>query len=235
MKEYYNILAECPIFKSFSYDDFSHILPCLNVSIKKYKAEDYIFLLGDTIDSISIVLSGTVEIIKENLIGNRHIIASLPPSSIFGEGIVCTAKRLSPVTAMTKTEATILNIPYQKIITTCEHACGFHVQLIHNMMLLLGEKNYLLNHKIDLLVLKGMREKLASYLLYEMVKTGSTRFEIPFSRNALAEYLNVSRPSMSRELADMKEEGILDYHLNSFHILSVDKLKQCIDDKGIYE
>ena len=97
-------------------------------------------------------------------------------------------------------------------------------------MILLGEKNYVLNHKIDLLMIKGMKEKLATFLLYEAKRHNSSRFDIDFNRNELAEYLNVSRPSMIRELANMKDDGIIDYHMNSFHILSIEKLKQCIDE-----
>lgn len=230
MEQYFKILKNCPLFRTFSDTDFAHILPCLNIQVKKYKADDFIFLLGNQVDSIGIVLEGTLEIIKENLVGNRHIIASLGPSNLFGEGIVCTKDRISPVSVLTKTEATIMLIPYQKVITSCEKTCSFHIQLIHNMMLLLGEKNYVLNHKIDLLMIKGMKEKLATFLLYEAKRHNSNRFDIDFNRNELAEYLNVSRPSMSRELANMKDDGIIDYHMNSFHILSVEKLKQCIDE-----
>ena len=230
MEQYFKILKNCPLFRSFNDSDFIHILPCLNIQIKKYKADDFIFLLGDQVDSIGIVLEGTVEIIKENLVGNRHIIASLGTSNIFAEGIVCTKDRISPVSVLTKTETTVMLIPYQKVITSCEQTCNFHIQLIENMMILLGEKNYILNHKIDLLMIKGMKEKLATFLLYESRRHNSNRFDIDFNRNELAEYLNVSRPSMSRELANMKDNGIIDYHMNSFHILSPKKLKQCIDE-----
>lgn len=230
MEQYFSVLKNCPLFRHISDTDFAHILPCLTIQVKKYKSDDFIFLLGDQVDSIGIVLEGTLEIIKENLIGNRHIIASLGPSNMFGEGIVCTKERISPVSVLTKTEATVMLIPYQKVITSCEKTCSFHIQLIHNMMLLLGEKNYVLNHKIDLLMIKGMKEKLATFLLYEAKRKGSNRFDIDFNRNELAEYLNVSRPSMSRELAAMKENGIIDYHMNSFHILSIEKLKECIDE-----
>ena len=94
------------------------------------------------------------------------------------------------------------------------------------MMLLLGEKNYMLNHKIDLLMLKGMREKLATYLLNEAQHQNSYAFNIPLNRNELADYLNVSRPSMCRELSRLKAEGIIDYYKNTFKILDIEQLKK---------
>jgi DNA-binding transcriptional regulator LsrR (DeoR family) len=92
----------------------------------------------------------------------------------------------------------------------------------------LGEKNIGLNQKIELLMLKGMREKLATYLLNEYSKNNSLTFQIVPNRNELAEYLNVSRTSMCRELARMKELNILDYYQNSFKILDIEALKECL-------
>ena len=96
------------------------------------------------------------------------------------------------------------------------------------MMMFLGERNKVLNQKIELLALKGMREKLATYLLYESQKQKSNTFQIIPNRNELAEYLNVSRTSMSRELGRMKDLGMIDFYQNSFKILSKEKLSECL-------
>jgi CRP-like cAMP-binding protein len=196
--------------------------------MKNYSNGEYIFLAGNEINYVGIVLSGSVEIIKENPAGARHIMDFLGVSNLFGEGIVCTMERISPVTVRAKEDSKILFIPYERIIKSCSNSCSFHVQLIKNMMLLLGEKNYNLNHKIELLMLKGMREKLAAYLLYESRRQNSQTFQIIPNRNELAEYLNVSRTSMCRELARMKELGMLDYYQNSFKLLSIEELNNCL-------
>ena len=96
-------------------------------------------------------------------------------------------------------------------------------------MILLGEKNYILNHKIDLLVIKGIKEKLAAFLLNMQKESGNKQFTINMNRNELAEYLNVSRPSMSRDLSSLKAEGIIDYHKNTFRILDEEKLTSYIE------
>jgi CRP-like cAMP-binding protein len=97
------------------------------------------------------------------------------------------------------------------------------------MMVVLGEKNYNLNRKLELLTLKGMREKIASFLLNEFYERGNDIFQIVLNRTELAEYLNVSRTSMCRELARMKEEGLIDYYGHSFKILNQQKLAACLE------
>lgn len=219
MQQYDSILKKCALFRNINEKDYGPLLQCLASQVKSYETEEYIFLQGDVINYVGIVLSGVVEIMKENLSGNKHILAFLEPSGMFGEGIVCTAKRTSPVTVRVKEKAKILLIPYERIIKSCGNSCSFHISIIQNMMMVLGEKNMNLNHKLELLTLKGMREKIAYYLLNELQEQGSATFQVILNRTELADYLNVSRTSMCRELARMKEEGMIDYYGNSFRIL----------------
>lgn len=230
MEQYYNILHSCALFNNIDKSCFSPLMQCLNSHTKSYDSDEYVFFLGDKVNYISVILTGTVELTKENLAGNRHIVAFLGPTHLFGEGIVCTKERTSPVTVRVKEKAQILFIPYERVIKSCGNACSFHLQLVSNMMLILGEKNHILNHKIDMLMLKGMREKIATYLLQESSDKNLLSFDISPNRLELAEYLNVSRTSMCRELARMKEEGIIDYYQNSFKIVSLISLKNCLDN-----
>lgn len=228
MEEFYEVLSKCALFENIKENEYRGLLSCINSYIKSFKSDEYVFFADNEINYVGIMLSGSIEIIKEDYAGSRHIMDFLGPSDIFGEGIACTKKHISPVTVKTKQDSKILFIPFDKIIKTCSNSCGFHIQLIKNMMMLLGEKNYNMNRKMELLMLKGMREKLATYLLNESYKQGSLTFQIHPNRNELAEYLNVSRTSMCRELATMKDLGMLDYYQNSFKILSLDALKDCL-------
>lgn len=228
MENYNDVLIKSPLFRDILIEDLGHLLICLGSTKKSFNKDEYIFSVGDEINHIYIVLEGGVELSKTDLTGNKNIVAFLGPSALFAEGVVCTSRRSAPVSAKALEKLTVALIPYERIIETCHKSCGFHNILIRNMMLLLGEKNYTLNHKIDLLMIKGMREKLVTYLLYESKKQNSLSFSIPLNRNEMADYLNVSRPSMSRELARMKDEGLIDYYKYSFKILDLNRIKACL-------
>ena len=229
MEKYYPIIKNCALFRGIGEKEFGQLITCLNAQIRTYQEEDYIFLSGDEVNSVGIVLSGMIEIMKENLAGNKHILAFLGPADMFAEGIVCTARRISPVTVRVKENAKILFIPYERVIKSCGNSCEFHISLIQNMMLVLGEKNVNLNRKLELLTLKGMREKIASYLMNEAGDRGSSMFQIMLNRTELADYLNVSRTSMCRELARMKDDGLIDFYGNSFKIMDKELLGQCLE------
>lgn len=220
---------KCPLFKDINHSELLHLLTCLNIHTKSFKSNEYVYLAGDEINYIIIILSGSVELAKENLAGNRHIVDYLGESDLFGEGTVCTQTRISPISAVVKEDATLLFIPYEKVTVSCGHACSFHNRLVRNMMLLLGEKNFIMTKKMDLLMLKGMREKIATYLINESQIQNNLTFNISLNRTELAEYLNVSRTSMSRELSRMQAEGIIDFYQNTFRIKSLEALVDCIN------
>ena len=228
MKEYFSVLKNCSLLKNIEVDNFTKLFACVNAKIKTYSSNEYVFIAGDKINYIGIVLSGAHETHKENLAGTKHILNFLGPSSVFAEGIVCLAEGISPVTIKVKENSKILTIPFDRIVNTCGNSCAHHIQLIKNIMLHLSEKNLELNQKIELLTLKGIREKLATYLLYEAKRQNKTSFEIVPNRNELSEFLNVSRPSMCRELSLMKSQGVLDYYQNTFKILSFNALEELL-------
>lgn len=229
MEQYYPILKRCALFRGIEESNYLDLLGCLDAQIKHFNEDEYIFFAGDKINRVGVVLSGTVEILKENLAGNKHIIAILDSSHLFAEGIVCTADRLSPVTVQAKEETNIMFIPYEKIIRSCGQSCSYHFGLIQNMMVVLGEKNINLNWKLELLTLKGMREKLASYLIKASYENRSNTFQIPLNRSELSDFLNVSRTSMCRELTRMKDDGLIDLYGRSFKILDKEGLAGCLE------
>ncbi len=229
MEKYIPILKKCALFRNIEEKDLDRLLHCLDSQLRSYAAEEYIFLSGDEVNYVGILVSGVIEIMKESLAGNKHIVTFLGPSNMFAEGIVCTANRISPVTVQAKEAAVVLMIPYERIIKSCGNSCSFHVSLIQNMMVVLGERNVTLNRKLELLTLKGMREKIASFLINEVRDKRSNTFQIMLNRSELADYLNVSRTSMCRELARMKEDGLIDYYGSSFKIIDREVLAQCLE------
>lgn len=228
MEKYIEVIKKCALFRNINDENFVNLLSCLDSNVKTVKENEYIFLAGDKVNQVGIVLEGAVEVMKENLAGNKHIVAFLEPSDMFAEGIVCTISRISPVTVRAREVSKVLCIPYERITKSCGNVCSYHISLIQNMMAVLGEKNVNLNYKLELLTLKGMREKIASFLIKEAKNKGASIFNLLLNRTEMADYLNVSRTSMCRELARMKEEGLIDYYGNSFKILDREGLVECL-------
>ncbi len=86
------------------------------------------------------------------------------------------------------------------------------------MFNLIGQKSVKLMERIEVASKSTLREKILSYLSMQAQKAGSSKFEIPLNRSALADYLDSNRSAMTRELFAMKEEGLIDFQKNEFSL-----------------
>ena len=86
------------------------------------------------------------------------------------------------------------------------------------MMLILAGKNVMLTQKIEHLMKRSTREKLLSFLSAQAIEAKSHVFDIPLSRQELADYLAVDRSAMSNELSKLQQEGLLAFTRNHFEL-----------------
>lgn len=221
MKRNVEFLKKVSLFRGLDDEKLEVMMNCLGAVTRTYKKDAIIFMTGDPITEVGIILKGTVQVIKEDLLGNRTIVAHLTEGDLFAETLACAGAVNSPVTTITMTNCEILFIGFRRIITTCSAACEFHTKLIENMLNLIAQKNILLNYKLGLLSQRTTGEKLKTYFLNEMEKASSCKFLIPFSRNELADFLCVDRSALSRELSKLRNQGKIDFNKNEFEIIEL--------------
>jgi CRP/FNR family transcriptional regulator, dissimilatory nitrate respiration regulator len=214
-----NVLENVSLFNSIQKTEINDILNCLDSSTKSYTKNQIIIREGMEISNLGIVIDGSVQVIREDIMGNRMIVASLSTGEIFGETFACAGIEASPVSVIADEPSIILWISIRRIVTPCSTSCGFHSQLIMNLLKILAKKNLYLNNKMELLSKRSIREKIVSYLVEQANQHKTSVFDIPLNRNEMADYLCIDRSAMSRELSKLKDEGVLDYHKNSFRFL----------------
>lgn len=213
-----SLLEENVLFRGISEKELKGVLSCLGANNKNYRKGEFIFLAGEKISSIGLIIEGKVQVIKEDLFGNRTILTEVARGNLFGESFPFAEEEKLPVSVMAVMDCEILFIDYKKMITTCSSACRFHTKLIENMLYILARKNLILNEKIQIMSKRTTREKLLSYLQSQAMKVGSASFTISFNRQELADYLCVDRSAMSNELSKLQEEGQIKFQKNQFHL-----------------
>lgn len=220
LQKHFKTLRLVPLFSEISDEDLEAMLSCLGAHVKTYSKESIILHAGDKIDSIGIVLEGSVQVIKEDMNGNRNIIGRFGKAEIFGETVACAEIEKSPVTVVTDSGTQVMFIGFKRIVTSCSSACRFHAKLIENMLKLITYKNLSLSEKIDCISHRSLRGKIESFLELQMEKAGKNPFEIHFSRAQMADYLCVDRSAMSAVLSKMRDDGYLKFDKNRFEILN---------------
>jgi len=218
MFKYYHQLQHNQLFQSFLLTELETIITCGLSRQASYHKGETILLNGSQVTEIGIVLNGKVNIIGEDYQGNAHLLGTLGINGIFAETLAC-ARAISPVRVIAQEDSEILWLKLQQLLTPCQQACGFHTKLIENMMYLLASKNLMLNQKIEILAQRTIREQILTYLRIIQRQAKTKYFLIPFSRQALADYLGVDRSALSRELSKMQNEGLISYRKNQFCLM----------------
>lgn len=213
------LLKKSALFTGISEKDIESILPCLDAEFKSFKRGQIIFMEGDEINKLGIVISGKLHITKDDYLGNRNIISTVTPVQIFGEAFVCARVKTIPSGVEAAEDSIILMINTSKIYSPCASVCSSHRMLIKNLLFILSEKNIMLNRKIEILSKRTTREKLMAYLLDEAAKAGSSEFTIPYNRQQLADFLSVERSAMSAEISKLRSQGKIEANKSYFRII----------------
>ena len=219
MQKYLEILKRCPLFYGIEDGQLLTMLACLGAKVTLFDKKYTIFTEGNPAKYIGIVLSGSAQILQIDYYGNRSILSNVGPGELFGEAFACAEIDAIPVTIVADEPCDVMLIDCHHILHTCHHNCGFHQQLIFNLMKDLATKTLLFHQRIEVTAKRTTRDKLMAYLMVQAKKAGSNRFSIPFDRQELADYLEVDRSGLSAEISKLRREGVLHSHKQQFELL----------------
>lgn len=231
-KQWMEVLTECKLFMNIESKELNIMLECLRPNIVSYSKDEIIAIAQDKFTDLGIVLEGSVSIAKESVSGNRMIMAIFKEGHMFGEMAAFSGRGEWPSTVLAHTNCTIMFLSSKKIVGKCENLCISHNLLIVNMLRIVSDRAMMLNRKVEYLAIKTIREKISVYLLEQYRKSGNTTFILPLKRNELAEFFNVSRPSLSREMSQMRDEGIIDFHMSSVRIIDIETIETIAENAG---
>ena len=216
MKDFLPVLRSAPLFSGVSEEELTAILACLGAEVKHFPKDDFLLRAGDTAESIGLVLAGSVLVIQEDIWGNRNILSKAGPGQTFAAAYACAPGSLLNVSVAAETPAAAMFLNVRRVLIVCPSACVHHSRIIRNLLGELAEKNLRFGEKLTHMGQRSTRAKLMSYFSAEAQRLGKYEFDIPFSRQQLADYLAVERSGLSLELGKMKREGLLDFHKSHF-------------------
>lgn len=225
------IASDCRLFDNMGTEELYMLLKCLDLKVSSFSRNDIIKMAGDPFEGAGVVIDGQVSVVRENAAGERIIFSILKKGELFGEMAAFSGSGKWPATVVAQTDCSVMFIPSDKLVGQCAASCSGHRKLIMNMLGILSRKAITLNRQLEFLSIRSMRARVASFLLEQHKKSGQLTFMLDMNRNELADFLNVARPSLSREMCRMRDEGILDFHRSSVQIRDIDALKEAAHDR----
>ncbi len=219
MQKYLPVLRESALFSGIADGDLLRMLGCLGARVEQFDKKYTVFAEGSPAKYIGIVLSGEVHVVRDDYYGNRSLLNRVGSAELFAEAFACAEVGAIPVSVIAAEPSLVMLIDCAHILHTCERNCGFHRQMIFNLMKNLAVKNIRFHRRAEVTSKRTTREKLLAYLYLEAQRTGENELLIPFDRQELADYLEVDRSGLSAEISKLRAEGVIACKKNRFKLL----------------
>ena len=187
--------VQTPLFQGITENEWNEMQNCSCMRQQSFEKNELIFRMGESVREIGIVLTGSVNIENVDLWGNKSLLSNISAGQVFAETYAfCQEPLMQP--------------RYKDTLWTDK--------IMQNLLRISIYKNLILSNRIFCTTPKTIRGRLLIYLSSQASKAESTVFQISFNRQELADYLNLDRSALSKELGKMRDEGILEFRKNQF-------------------
>lgn len=203
-------ISALPLFQGVSAQQLPRLLTEAAAQEIHFEKKEVLLRRGDTSSRLGLVLSGSVQIVREDFWGRSDIVGFAGTGEIFAESYALAGAPMEvSVIAACPGSALLLDV-----------RCLQESHVMANLLTLLAQKNLMLTGKMRHMACRSTRDKLLSYLSAQAMAAGSPEFNIPMDRQQLADYLAVDRSAMSAALSKLQAEETLTFRKNHFHLLS---------------
>lgn len=211
-------LRKIRLFHDMTDDEITQALKNLNAYTKTYEKDEFILLAGSKTCELGILLEGRATVETNDMWGSRTILSMIEKDELFAETYAIRYDQTVIVDVRCDEPCTILFLRAADLIRAYSNQV-WQNKMIKNLLMISARKNMHLSSRAFQTSSKSARGRVMAYLNAISVRTGKTLFEIPFDRQQMADYLNLERTALSKELGKMKKDGIIDFHKNTFKLL----------------
>ena len=199
-------LLEAPLFSGASAEAVTRWLQRIPGSCMNCSPGQVVHFQGDRYDQLILLISGTADARFQDLSGKIMRIETLKGPDAVASAILFSSEQILPVTVTAETELRLISVPRDLVISLLQS----DPKILENLLLDMGDRLAFLAEKVRYLRFASLRQKIAGYLLQQADRAGDDQeIRVNYTREKLAEMFGVERPSLSRELSRMVDEGLI--------------------------
>lgn len=224
-----NDYLKSPLFGQISEEEAARMLACSKAQFRDYPAGNLIFGENDRPKYLYLLLKGKVQISKHLPSGKRNLLFQVKELEVFGEIFASMADEYYWYEASAVIPSRVLMLPWHFIYGVCSNACDHHKMVIRNLLGIQAKNNLQMTKKLHIITNTTLKQKLALWLME--ISSGKKKAVMDMNREELADYLGVTRPSLSRTMMEMQNQGIIRIEGKTVWIDHMEELEKIMEDK----
>ena len=218
-----NIIKGSVIFADLTEVELSEALDALHVRKRHYAKDEFLLMTGDMTSDLGLILSGSVTIESNDIWGNRHIINHTAAGDYYAEAFALLSEEPLYVDVRAGEATDVALFDLSRLQELKKSSPSWLVKLLSNLLAISIHKNMTLSKRSFHTSPKFARGKICAYLNSIALKVQRSEFDIPFDRQHMADYLNIERTALSKELGKMRDDGLIEFRKNHFKLLNIDR------------
>ena len=210
------MIRSVPLFSTLTDAEFNQLAHIF--VLRSYRKNQIIFLEEETGNYMYLVLSGKVKVSKAAIAGKETILAIHRAGDFFGEMSLLDGKT-APATVSAMEDAKIISVS----------GTDFHKYLLHNEKVLLQIINVLCARLRQVWQTQSLSSSTAEARIrmgiYDLARKHGIRdahgtiIDLKITHQEMAEMVGTSRETVTRVLAHLKEEGIIEINQRRITLL----------------
>lgn len=231
MENLNNILKKSILFENISEEEINDIVKISKSELISIRKDEYLFYQEENSKYLFILLDGIVQIERVDANGKRMIMNRFDEiGTMFAEVYIYFSDKIYDYSCVAIKNAMVFAIPKEFFLNIDDLTQKYNYKLTQNMLKILSRKAFFLNQKVLILSSFTLRQKIASYLLQRVRESGlkNESLNLIFKREELADFIGTTRPSLSREMLLMQDDGIIELDKNTFKVIDLEKLQELI-------
>ena len=209
----------CRLLKDLDEAGFARICECMRVRELHLRNKETFICEADPCDRIGIVVLGAVRLSRQRLDGSRAVLETIHENGAFGMTYVFRDAKTMGISISAVGETVVLLFDTDRLLHPCHKVCAAHVQFMHNLLSVMSQTTFQLKQKLRILSQRTIRGRVLLFLQIRAKRAQSREFDIPFDRQALADFLCVDRSALSAELSKLRKERKVESVKNHFKML----------------
>ena len=215
------VLQKCPLFAGMSTLSIDLALGNISYQIINFAPRDVYTLAGMPCRFADIVLSGSLICRMVSLSGKQVEVTRLRPGNLIAPAFIFAKNNSMPVSVETDSEVTLLRMTPQTLKKLIDDDADIRMNYIRS----LSNIDVFLTHKMKVLSLFTVREKVSYLLLERAGEQNSNTIRLTRSRQEIADSFGIQKFSLLRVLSEFEKEGVIRVDGKTIEIIDRSRLK----------
>lgn len=210
----FDILKRSYLFQGLFTSEIEKLIKEIPYTVHRYRRDETIFHPLEDADRVGLILKGCVQSFKLFPNGNQINVTTRNEGEIIGPAAVLSRQGKYPFGVVSQVECEVMMFSRKDFLRLLKS----DFRLVENALKEISSVTYMLQTRLELISYHRIDQKIAFFLLSEAIQNNTYTVRIPHNMTKWAMMMNVSRPSLYREIKRLEKQGLIFFERKEIRI-----------------